>query len=171
MGMLQHVKVWEAGVHYAGVVVTRSGSTYQALKDTADQPERGSKDWVCLARAGMDAREIQVRGLFMENESYQRMDFVAVNGSTFCAKTDDPGPCPGPGWQLIASQGKAGPKGERGMGGEKGERGEPGLPGAVIQKWEIDREQYVAVPIMSDGRAGPPLALRGLFEQFQIEAR
>ena len=40
----------------------------------------------------------------------------------------------------------------------------------MIQKWQIDRDNYVAMPIMSDGREGPPLELRGFFEQFQIEA-
>jgi hypothetical protein len=168
MGLLPCVKVWESGVHYAGAVVTRAGSTYQALKDTADRPDGGSKDWVCLARAGADGRSIIVRGLWNENETYRELEFVALGGSTFCAKKDDPGVCPGPGWQLIASQGKAGPKGERGTRGEQGERG---TPGAVIQKWEIDRAEYVAIPIMSDGRSGPPLQLRSLFEQFQIEAR
>jgi hypothetical protein len=37
--------------------------------------------------------------------------------------------------------------------------------------WKIDRERYVATPVMSDGRDGPPLEMRGLFEQFYLEAR
>jgi hypothetical protein len=56
-----------------------------------------------------------------------------------------------------------GPRGERGDKGEKGE------PGPTIIGWEIDRATYQAVPIMSDGRAGPPLMLRALFEQFHDE--
>jgi hypothetical protein len=40
-----------------------------------------------------------------------------------------------------------------------------------IASWEIDRENYVAAPVMSDGREGPPLELRGLFDQFHIESR
>jgi hypothetical protein len=39
-------------------------------------------------------------------------------------------------------------------------------PGSVILDWEIDRASYHAVPIMSDGTLGPPLALRALFEQY-----
>jgi hypothetical protein len=45
------------------------------------------------------------------------------------------------------------------------------LSGATIRDWKIDRTRYVATPIMSDGNEGPPLELRGLFEQFWLEAR
>jgi hypothetical protein len=108
-----------------------------------------------------------VHGLFDADATYKRLDIVALNGGSFIAKKDDPGPCPGAGWQLIASQGKSGQKGER------GERGLQGLPGMsmVIASWQIDRANYIAVPIMSDGREGPPLELRGLFDQFHLEAR
>src|SRR5262245_39402235 len=73
-------------------------------------------------------------------------------------------------WQLLASQGKrgiAGPKGER---GERGAKGDPGLSGTTICDWKIDRARYLATPLMSDGSEGPPLELRGLFEQFLTEA-
>jgi hypothetical protein len=40
-----------------------------------------------------------------------------------------------------------------------------------IASWQIDRANYIAVPVMSDGREGPPLELRSLFEQFHTEAR
>ena len=169
-GMLPIVKAWQAGVHYEGEVVTRAGGTYQALEDTADQPGE-SKAWACLARPGVDGRMPAVRGLFKEGETYVHLDMVALGGSTFVAKSDNPGPCPGAGWQLLVSQGKAGPKGERGMSGERGERGLPGTPAATIIDWAIDRENFAAVPIMSDGREGKALPLRPLFEQFQIEAR
>jgi hypothetical protein len=49
-------------------------------------------------------------------------------------------------------------------------QGISGVP-VVIQKWHIDRDNYTAVPVMSDGREGPPLELRSLFEQFLTEAR
>jgi hypothetical protein len=164
--VLPCVKVWEPGVHYVGAVVTKSGATYQAIKDTGELPE-GSKDWRCLARGGVDGRSPHVRGLFSDSENYERLDITAVNGSSFIAKKDSPGPCPGPGWQLLVSQGK---KGDKGLPGEPGARGERG-PAVLIQKWEIDREHYIAVPIMSDGKEGPPLRMRDLFEQFQTEAR
>ena len=40
-------------------------------------------------------------------------DVVALNGGSFIARKDVPGPCPGPGWQLIASQGRRGAAGEK----------------------------------------------------------
>jgi len=168
VGMLPSVKVWEPGVHYAGNVVTKSGATYQATRDTAEPPD--GKDWVCLARGGVDGRSPRVRGLFSDSESYKELDIVSVNGSSFIAKVASPGPCPGPNWQLLVSQGRKGDKGERGLAGEKGERGLPGTSG-MIQKWQIDRASYTAIPIMSDGWEGPPLQMRDLFEQFQAEAR
>jgi hypothetical protein len=47
----------------------------------------------------------------------------------------------------------------------------PHVVAVVIQKWRLDRANYIAVPVMSDGREGPPLELRSLFEQFHTEAR
>ena len=44
------------------------------------------------------------------------------------------------------------------------------MSGATIRDWKIDRARYVATPVMSDGREGPPLELRGLFEQFLADA-
>jgi len=45
------------------------------------------------------------------------------------------------------------------------------LSGGTISEWKIDRARYVATPVMSDGSEGPRLELRGLFEQFLLEAR
>jgi hypothetical protein len=45
------------------------------------------------------------------------------------------------------------------------------LSGVTICDWKIDRARYVATPVMSDGREGSPLELRGLFEQFLHETR
>jgi len=101
---------------------------------------------------------------------YRRLDVVAFNGGSFVALKDAPGPCPGPGWQLLASQGKRGAAGERGERGERGPQGSPGLSGVTIREWKIDRARYVATPVMSDGSEGPPLELRGLFEQFLADA-
>jgi hypothetical protein len=53
---------------------------------------------------------LEVRGLFSDKETYKALDIVALNGGSFVARRDDPGPCPGAGWQLIASQGKRGDK-------------------------------------------------------------
>ena len=79
-----------------------------------------------------------MRGTFDQCASYRRLDVVARNGGSFIALKDAPGPCPGPGWQLIASQGK------RGAAGEKGERGAPGPKGdaGAATREKTDRNCY-----------------------------
>jgi hypothetical protein len=116
-----------------------------------------------LAAAGRDGSSVTVRGTFDEAVKYQRLDVVGLNGGSFIALRDAPGPCPGPGWQLLASPGKRGPAGKNGERGERGAKGDPGLSGATICGWKIDRARYLAVPLMSDGGSGPPLELRELF--------
>ena len=68
-----------------------------------------------------------MRYTYDPTKSYHALDVVALNGAAFVARIDDPGPCPGDGWQMIARQGKPGEKGDR---GPKGDRGDPG-PAAV----------------------------------------
>jgi hypothetical protein len=156
------VKAFSADtIYHEGDIVAFAGGTWQAQRDTARVP--GAQDWVCLASAG---DSFTVRGTFNETAEYHRLDVVALNGGSFIALKDAPGLCPGPGWQLIASQGKRGAAGEKGERGAQGPQGNPGLSGATIRGWKIDREKYVATPLMSDGRDGPPLELLGLFQQF-----
>ena len=165
-GKLPLVKLWlPETVYYAGDVVAYDGGTFQAKRDTGQPPPHA--DWICLATAGRDGNSITVRGTFNVTAEYRRLDVVALNGGSFVALKDAPGPCPGSGWQLLASQGKRGVAGER---GERGQQGNPGLTGATIRDWKIDRTRYVATPVMSDGREGPPLDLRELFQQFLTEA-
>ena len=157
-------------VHYAGVVVTHGGGTYQASRDTGQAP--GHADWICLACPGRDAAMPKVRGTWSEAETYAALDIVALSGSGFIARRDAPGPCPGEGWQLIASagrQGIKGPPGEPGERGVSGERGHPGAPAPTIIGWKIDSETYAAIPILSDKSEAPPLQLRGLFERYDAE--
>jgi hypothetical protein len=166
-GKLPIVKLWTPEtVYYAGDVVAYDGGTFQAQRDTGQPPSHAH--WICLATSGRDGESIAVLGTFDQSVSYRRLDIVALNGGSFIALKDAPGSCPGPGWQLIASQGKRGVAGER---GERGERGPTGSSGATIRDWKIDRARYVATPLMSDGCEGPPLELRGLFEQFLLETR
>jgi len=158
-------------VHYEADVVTHKGGTWQALRDTAREP--GDGDWIMLAQAGRDAQPFNVRGTFSETiADYKKFDVVALNGSSFVARSDAPGACPGSGWQLIASAGrpgKPGPKGERGEKGLPGTKGDRGEAAPVILAWKIDQENFAVTPIMSDASEVPPIELRGLFEQFQIE--
>jgi len=57
------------------------------------------------------ARGFHVRGTYDPAQAYQRLDVVACGGSSFVARCDQPGPCPGKNWQLLASRGKRGPRG------------------------------------------------------------
>jgi hypothetical protein len=173
-GKLPLVKAYRPDeVHYAGEVVVYEGCAYQAQRDTARAPSH-DRDWVCIAvagRNGVDGRSPTVRGTFDPNVSYKKLDIVALNKGSFITRRDDPGPCPGNGWQLIAAHGAPGDKGPPGPRGERGAQGAKGEPGASIVDWQIDRPNYQAIPVMSDGTEGPPLALRGLFEQFHRETR
>jgi hypothetical protein len=163
-GKLPVAKAWREGcVTYQGELVTYDGELHQALCDTGQKPGSGS-DWLVVARAGQDARWPAPRGTFDEKTAYAALDIVALNGGSFIALHDNPGQCPGPGWQLIARQGQRGVAGER---GPRGEQGPPGLPAPSIKTWLIDAKRYVATPIMSDGSHGPDLELRELFRQFQ----
>jgi len=96
----------------------------------------------------------RVRGTYQAGTNYARGDIVALDGGSFIARKDNPGKCPGDGWQLVAKQGA------RGIAGPKGERGPPG---PTIVGWIVDRGAYQITPRMSDGTLGPALELRELF--------
>jgi hypothetical protein len=164
-GLLPACRTWSAGVHYRGTVAAHSGSCWQAAKDTADEPGC-SHDWICIVRGGADGQTPKIRGTWSHESEYCALDVVARNGMSFIARVDNPGICPGDGWQAITLPGKRGQQGER---GPRGERGPPGPPAPCILSWEIDREAYSVIPIMSDGTKGPRLELRPLFEQFDAE--
>jgi hypothetical protein len=105
-GLLAMVKLGvPETVYYAGDVVAYDGGTFQAKRDTGQPPSHA--DWMRLATSGRDGKSIAVRGTFDQSASYRHRDVVALNGGSFIALKDAPGPCPDPGWQLIASQGKS----------------------------------------------------------------
>lgn len=120
-GKLPMAKAWEDGVHYSGDVVTHAGATWQAARDTGKAP--GSEDWVCLAAPGVTPKGITVRGTYEPDAEYEALDVVMLDASSFVAKEDSPGPCPGDGWQLWAGRGKTGRPGEA-IKGDKGDRGD-----------------------------------------------
>lgn len=122
-GKLPLVSEWEDRIYYQGAVVSYDGSLYQASRDTARPTSH--EDWTCIVRGGQDGRSFNIRGTWAEDKKYNRLDVVALGGASFAAKRDNPGPCPGEGWQLIAAQGKRGNPGERGAVGV-GDRGAPG---------------------------------------------
>jgi hypothetical protein len=110
-----------------------------------------------------------IKGTFREGASYGFLNIVALNGSSFIARRDNPGPCPGDGWQLIASAGRPGKPGVKGERGEPGQRGERGPPGLNIQNWNLEPEKYLLTPMMEDGHEGPAANLRPFFEQYNEE--
>jgi len=165
-GKLRVAKAWvPETVFYEGDVVTFDGGTFQARRDTGQAPSHS--DWICLARGGRDGQSVKVRGTFNEAAEYHQNDLTACNGGSFIALKDAPGPCPGSGWQLVASPGK---RGVAGMKGERGPKGDPGLNAPVIRSWHVDRERFVVTPILAGGDAGPPLDLRSLFEEYHSQA-
>jgi hypothetical protein len=164
-GKLPVAKIWRPeSVTYQAEFVSHEGALWQARTDTAQTP--GGSNWICVARAGRDAITPNVRGTFSVDETYKQLDIVVSDGAAFIAKHDNPGICPGDGWQLLSRQGRPGRKGETGERGRRGERGEKGEIGPSIVSWQIDRERYRASPLMSNGTVGPMLELRPLFEQF-----
>jgi hypothetical protein len=168
-GKLPVAKEWlREKVYYEGEVVTYDGATYQALHDTGEPPGNEAH-WICLAAPGRDAKSFRHRGTFKDEAEYASRDIVALNGGSLLALHDKPGVCPGPGWQLLCAQGKRGATGEPGPRGPTGVVGPPGKEAATIVCWDIDRAAYTITPVMSDGTSGPPLNLRGLFEQFLNE--
>lgn len=149
-GKLQLVKEFAPGVHYESEVVVHKGGTYQALKDTAEEPPHA--DWICLAapgRDGKDADEIEVRGTFDATSVYRRLNIVALNGAAFIARKDEPGACPGEGWQMIAMQGKTGRPGEPGKKGDPGV-GLKGEPGAAVIELAVS-DQGMLTLVNGDG--------------------
>jgi hypothetical protein len=146
-GSLPEVKAWEDRVHYRGEVVAFGGSAYQATKDTGRTPPHA--DWICIVSKGndgADGRSFTIRGTFSEDEAYEAFDVVMLNGASFVAKCDEPGPCPGDGWQLMASQGKAGkpgPKGDPGMGMR-------GLAGAPVTAMRVSNDGVLTL-VNGDG--------------------
>jgi hypothetical protein len=120
-GKLPHVKEYAAGrVHYEADVVTHAGALWQAQCDTVHSPPHD--DWTLLARPGRDATTPTVCGTFDACGKYKKLDIVVSEGAAFIAKRDNPGICPGDGWQLMSRQGRQGRKGEDGARGPRGER-------------------------------------------------
>src|SRR5262249_25767920 len=123
-GSLPMVEPYIAGrIYYRGNVVTDQTGSYQAQRDTGKAPRPESQDWTCLARSradGKDGRTFRLRGTYDLSKNYKHLDIAMLNGSSFVALRDDPGPCPGESWQLFASAGKRGQEGPRGERGQTG---------------------------------------------------
>jgi hypothetical protein len=124
---------------------------------------------VAELRGGLDVMRslghagLRMRGSYDSGAVYRANDIVTREGSSFIARTDKPGGCPGADWQLLVSKGN---RGERGPSGPRGMNGPRGEPAPVIKHWLIDKGRFTAAPILSDGTIGAALELRGLFQEF-----
>jgi hypothetical protein len=99
---------WQSeSVTYQAEMVCHNGALYQARKATAQPP--GGSDWVCVARHGRDAITPVVRGAYDVNDSYAALDIVSFDGCAYIARSDNPGLCPGEGWEPLSTRGQRGP--------------------------------------------------------------
>jgi len=114
---------------------------------------------------GAPGREWRSAGTYEPRKAYSWGDVVKLDGGAFVATRDDPGACPGDGWDNLVQRGKSGPRGER------GERGAPGPAAPRIVDWEIELGTYRAVPVMSDGSKGAPLPVLEFFDAYHAEVR
>jgi hypothetical protein len=147
--------------------VVADGALYQAERDTAATPPH--TDWRIITRAGRDGEDalsFRIEGTYDPAAAYRRLSIVTLNGSSFVARDDDPGPCPGDGWQLLASAGK---RGQQGQKGERGERGPTGPLATVprITSTNIDAGYNLNL-LYTDG-SRDIIPLRPAFEQFFSE--
>jgi len=89
---------------------------------------------------GSDGRSFNGRRAYSDQETYGALDVVALDGSSFFALRDDPGPCPGDGWQLMSPRGRAGQPGPRGEKGERGIAGPAGPPAPPAASFTVTDE-------------------------------
>jgi hypothetical protein len=142
----------------------------QRLSEIERRAERERDVYAMIIKQALDSgvciKMPKLCGTYKQDGRYVALDVIALNGNSFIARYDNPGPCPGDGWQLFAQKGSKGAPGEK---GERGYSGTPALSPAQITSWQTNRSQFTIVPRLSDGTCGPELDLRGLFEQFASE--
>jgi hypothetical protein len=146
------------------------GAMWQAKMNTGQEPQDGH--WVCVSAPGRDGeagRSLRTRGLYRQGGTYKELDLVVCNGSSFVAKRDNPGDCPGEDWQISALVGKRGEAGDRGLPGPKADVA--AIERAMrISAWTAG-DDYVVTPTHANGLAGATLNLRPYFEKYFNETR
>jgi hypothetical protein len=149
-----------------GELFAHGGALWQCRQNTGQPPQDGP-NWVCVSAPGRDGepgRSLRTRGLYRRDGNYKELDLVVLNGSSFIARRDNPGECPGEDWQVNTLVGKR---------GEAGERGQPGprADAAAIEKamrisgWTAG-DDYNATLTHANGQSGATLDLRPMFERF-----
>ena len=148
-----------------GEVVTAHGGAWQALQRTNSTPSPDDRAWRVIAdgiagfEAAIDAEDPRLfslgnrlasgaiheatfrlavplhHGHYQSDETYERNDVVALDGSSWiCVVDHDATAPPSAEWRLVAQRGGRGRQGEPGLRGEKGEKGDQGDPGRVGEK-------------------------------------
>jgi hypothetical protein len=167
-GKLEIVKDHVEGrVYYQRDLVVAKGALYQAERDTAAIPPH--TDWRCITRAGRDGKDALnfcIEGTYDPTTKYRRLSIVTLNGSSFVARHDDPGTCPGDGWQLFASAGR---RGQQGPKGERGDRGFMGPPAIMPRIASTDIDPGYNLNILYTDGSRETIPLRGAFELFFSE--
>ena len=127
----------ELGLFARGVKAEVIGSCRIAVAETKvalAEVRQQLHEIVRLRDELLSLRPFTVRGTWSKETNYRTLDVVALDGASFVARRDNPGTCPGDGWQLIAAQGK------RGHPGGQGERGPKGPPGPSVAALTVDEQ-------------------------------
>ena len=121
------------------------------LRDGKDgEPGPPGADSTVPGPPGPPGKSLNGQRTYSDKETYGALDVVGLDGSTFFALRDDPGPCPGDGWQSLSLRGRAGPPGPRGEKGERGAVGPAGQPAPRMVKATIDAD-LVQTFLFEDG--------------------
>lgn len=115
-----HINEKPSRVHevkeFLRAAVDRTGGILVKVRDDAAEADRKRDERFSERMAEMETRAgamlgataVTARGTWSKLGTYRQNDIVALNGASFIALRAKPGPCPGPGWQLLAGQGKRG---------------------------------------------------------------
>jgi len=123
------------------------------LRDGRDgEPGPPGADSAVPGPPGADGKSYAPRGTWNAEASYVRLDVVASDGASFIALRDDPGACPGEGWQSLSLRGRAGQPGQRGEKGERGDAGPAGPPAPRAAFFTVT-DKNVLTLIHDDGTA------------------
>ena len=100
-----------------------------------------------------DGQSLRVRGTYRAGEVHAALDIVAHGGGSFIARRDNPGECPGDGWQAQSL-----PRRRRANAGCKANRARRASAPHIVG-WDIDRDSYTVAALLSDQTRSEPLDL------------
>jgi hypothetical protein len=166
------INVWLKNnlLHERGLIVETLVDLFAERDDKIEKLARTVERLAGAVDVLRTGRMMRVRGTYESGREYKSLDVVMLNGASFIALEDRPGPCPGDGWQLLAG---CGSRGARGPAGARGERGLRGLDAPVVphvKGFNVDAKTYTLSVLLSDGQVHA-LSLRAMFAHFIAEIR